>query len=825
MIKEMKFLAQFFEESAKNYDSFFVFRLCNNLKYEKFKKGEVVFAQHEPSNNKLYVILSGKVMIQKKEDLDKIMAIRERKTLQEIPLETPFNSPSNKNLRLAETSLLPIKVASIDSFDRIPKEEEDESDGEINIDRSHYELYEKQYAEKHRRDAYLNINNNFNPRKTSSFQIIETSINNSLFNTATSPEFRRNLKVPYEEINSCQKWSMLLSRHFSKILKKPFKIQKSDIISPNLLETLLRKYGNIIRIMEKGEGVGEKALIENNPRSATVCTITPCEFLILEKKDLKHAKDEFEGVLKRRTDFLIESLKLNLQSFSSKVKENMLYSFSVEKHKKGHLITNQGSNDLRFYLIEDGEVIIEKIVSMEESIKGHKEFLNKKDQKMTLCISGRGNFLGEEILFNEANTYDYTSTVLSNEAIILAVNKHIFFAKFPSEIRQVLVMKFQMKVNNRNKQIAQILYRKNHNDNNSLNTASDIFYSRGVNVFSLLQKSCYNSFNKNIKRTIKTEPSVEKPKSRSPSNKSPHCNEERAKFAKYFIGPRAKCKYIKNTISFPKNSKIFDLSNVNKPLKKSNSRTKHPVKLIPLDSSLNPYEGLSNEKKVIRKGETNQPVIDVELLLSYSEGFLNKTQEGEKFIHKLDFGEEDEVRFKYFKPKELVYDYLQETHKNFNSVENVKKMISFYDNGNKAEGEGVFVNYSKMGPQIMENDKNMTKMKLELEDLSHMNSTYNFSNLKKNVNISNPSNKFQTFHKEFEKVGKNRELLQTTLKCLKIEKNNEIKKINENFDMRLHENILNMATSKDFSLKKMHDIRLVQKCREKKQRGKRGVLV
>jgi len=851
MIKHIKFLAQFLEEYGRNYGNYFIFQLCNKLKYERFKKGQVVFAQNEASNNKLYVILSGRVIIQRNEDLDQIIAIRDNKSVEDLSpmlanLSLRGKFPDAKSAKAPNPLMYPLSRSDsiqkmLFKYSKLENEEEEESeefDGDLFIDNTHYEGYEKHFG--HRREVFSSFAAT-NQRKTLSFQNLEPI--NSGFNMLnstlsilhpTNPDFKKSKMAPTsssDEMNILTKWSMQLSKIIFKIIKKPFKILKSEIVSPNTLENLIKSFGKIIRIMEKGDAVGEKSLIENNPRSATVCTLTNCEFLILEKKDLKHAKDQFEGVLKRRTEFLMEALKLNQQTFSSKVKENMLYSFSVEKHKKGHIFTQQGKSDIRFYLIEEGEVVIEKTIIMKEIIKGHNEFGNNRSQTLTLCVSGRGNFIGEEILFTETNVYEYTTKVISNETSVLVVNKHIFLSKFPSEIRQVLVSSYKAKTINRNKQIDQILTQTENGKKQ--NTASDIFYSRGVNVFNLLQKSCYNSFDKNIKRAFQTENSDEKPQlARSNSNKSDQSKDgnNRAKYAKYYIGPRAKCKYIKNTISFPKKAKIFNLENADhqklsiKP-KKNNKKTQlNPLKKV---CALNPYEDLASEKVVIRKGEANQPVIDVEMLLGYSEGFMRKTNGG-KLVKKLDFGDQDEVRFRHFNPKELDHNYLRESHKNFNYLNNMKK-VSIGDVSrlnNSDEGDGVFVNYSKSSQKnAVEKDRKTKKMNIDYDELSHMNSTYNFSTMKR----SNYQERFKSFNKDIDKEEDNVNLedhLKKTMQCLKIENNNQMKeKPLESLRLRMHESLDNYKSELRFPNNKMHDIRLVKKCREKKQRGKRAHLI
>lgn len=760
--------------------------------------------------------------------------------MSEIVLDSPIvtSSANIKQRKPVESALLNDKITSFDKIEELEEymEENNENDWEVTIDQIHYDLsknpsniiknnYPSSNFSLKPLPSAKNLshdplsNNSFFNQKTPSLMTIDQP-NNFLLPLQTNSKFHTKQKL--EEISYSTKWSMLLSKRFFRILKKPIKLMKSEIISPYLVEKFIKTYGTIIRIMEKGDAIGEKALVENNPRSATVSTITPCEFLILEKKDLKIIKDEFEGVLLRRTEFLIEALKLNQQSFSSKVKENMLYSFSVEKFKKDALVTNQGNSDLRFYLIEEGEVIIEKTLIIEESIKGHKEFFNKKPEKLSLCISGRGSFLGEEILFNnDSNIYEYTSKVISNEANVLVVNKNIFFAKFPSEIRQVLFLKYHTKNINRRKLMMQLLSQKklhsNFNSNsktnltgNQTNAATDIFYSRGVNVYNLLQKSCYDSFDKNIKRVIN-------PLEQSNSNKNTESleySQEREKFAKYIIGPRSKCKYIKNTISFPRTRKIFNVS----PSEKSNKKLKTPNNLKILQLSKTKIDFNNIERNVIRKGEDNQPMIDVEMLLSYSEDFLKRNND-RKTVSKLDFGEEEEVRFKYFRPQDgLGLNYLRTMNKNERLRETVKRISGEGEKiKRRIDGEGVYVNYSQTSFDKVKFENETNNRKIQLDELSHMNSTYNFSNLKRNLNNKNP---LKGMRGNSEGCSLNHELLKESLQIFNVEKA-KLNPILDNLELRVHENLNHYIENNKGIKANLHHLRLLRKYKERKQIGKK----
>lgn len=45
-------------------------KLCSELAYEKKNKGDIIFEQNEPSNNKLYIILTGSCHMFLLKDLD-----------------------------------------------------------------------------------------------------------------------------------------------------------------------------------------------------------------------------------------------------------------------------------------------------------------------------------------------------------------------------------------------------------------------------------------------------------------------------------------------------------------------------------------------------------------------------------------------------------------------------------------------------------------------------------------------------------------------------------------------------------------------------------
>ena len=91
---------------------------------------------------------------------------------------------------------------------------------------------------------------------------------------------------------SCRKWQLQLN--FARIPRSIFCVTKAltrifsiswPTAAPSLARIISEQDGErILRIAVKGDLVGEMALIQNTPRSATVRTITDCTVLEMDQK-------------------------------------------------------------------------------------------------------------------------------------------------------------------------------------------------------------------------------------------------------------------------------------------------------------------------------------------------------------------------------------------------------------------------------------------------------------------------------------------------------------------------------------------------------------
>jgi len=68
-------------------------------------------------------------------------------------------------------------------------------------------------------------------------------------------------------------------------------------------EVELSVHGNVIASLGKGGILGEMALIDNNPRSATAYAKTDCELVVMDEK-------RFLALVREKPDFAIEVMKV-----------------------------------------------------------------------------------------------------------------------------------------------------------------------------------------------------------------------------------------------------------------------------------------------------------------------------------------------------------------------------------------------------------------------------------------------------------------------------------------------------------------------------------
>ncbi|CAD8139671.1 unnamed protein product [Paramecium pentaurelia] len=192
-------------------------------------------------------------------------------------------------------------------------------------------------------------------------------------------------------------------------------------ITQQEIQEMSDKFGETVRILKRGDGFGDRALIENVPRALTACAFTEDLFLlILKKDDFDLIRQQFIQQMKEKKSLIFTKFPVQ-GDYSSKQLEQLAYSFDVEQFQKNCVITRDGQHKKSFYLIQFGDILLEKVIN---------------DQMVKICILTKGQLLGEEIAMNEDGCCEYNAIVLSNEATLMVIHKLEFLQKFPEECKQ-----------------------------------------------------------------------------------------------------------------------------------------------------------------------------------------------------------------------------------------------------------------------------------------------------------------------------------------------------------------------------------------------------
>ncbi|CAK75184.1 unnamed protein product (macronuclear) [Paramecium tetraurelia] len=191
-------------------------------------------------------------------------------------------------------------------------------------------------------------------------------------------------------------------------------------ISQQEMQVMSDKYGETVRILKRGDGFGDRALLENVPRALTACAQTEDLFLlILKKDDFDLIRQQFIQQMKEKKSLIFGKFPVQ-GDYSSKQLEQLAYSFDVEQFQKNCVLTIDGQYKKCFYLIQFGDILLEKVIN---------------DQLAKICILTKGQLLGEEIAMNDDGCCEYNATVLSNEATLMVIHKQEFLLKFPEECK------------------------------------------------------------------------------------------------------------------------------------------------------------------------------------------------------------------------------------------------------------------------------------------------------------------------------------------------------------------------------------------------------
>jgi len=361
--------------------------LCKGFGYEKNFVGSFVFQKGDPSNNKYYVILSGKIAVV----LPKRGMISQPKS----------NSVEPKRPALRkELSARTIKVDRVSFNQRLSRIVANEQGSNT-----------AQKEPQETKEAFIKDLKDLSPKKKGKQQ----------------PEFRTqktiwgpaSLMYTKEDV-----YDDLLGGCSPKIEESVVEktvlndtvvgnsepVDQSELHDFEKFEEFAKKHGTIVRYMETGESFGELALKNGTPRGATVICASDCEFLIITKQ-------QFELIFltkdREKEEFLRATFPF-LKTLSPIFFNYILYSFQTELYTKGNFLAKEGTptnKQSRFFLIHQGECVVEKHLSIEvENPYDRSKPISENTQPIQVAVIGPGMIAGEEIIL-DAEHYTYTVKV------------------------------------------------------------------------------------------------------------------------------------------------------------------------------------------------------------------------------------------------------------------------------------------------------------------------------------------------------------------------------------------------------------------------------
>lgn len=186
-------------------------------------------------------------------------------------------------------------------------------------------------------------------------------------------------------------------------------------------------YGNMVAKFKSGFLVGDAALLNDSPRSATVLTLETCEMMVFHKKSLDAIKmscnKDFEG----RKQFLLEMIpEMALIKNQLRVAQLIQY-FKPARYKLGAFLAHEGDASMKIFFMEEGEVTYLKNVPVPEILNGRK--VRYKD-KLTPISNIQGHcIIGEECIESDPR-YRYSVQVRSAEVKVLVLEKTSNFEDF-----------------------------------------------------------------------------------------------------------------------------------------------------------------------------------------------------------------------------------------------------------------------------------------------------------------------------------------------------------------------------------------------------------
>ncbi|EWS72770.1 cyclic nucleotide-binding domain protein (macronuclear) [Tetrahymena thermophila SB210] len=457
-IENHPYIKKFFGENISDKSA--ALQLCKNMSVQFFKRGDIVMAQGDQSDNKLYVILEGKVgiVINFKGPKPPDGAIYDRDLQEKLEREQQESIQSQED-KIDEELIK--RIISI-----FKKDKEDDKKKYVPFGEEP-EMQKRVAINKHLNDLIENKNSILKPKDDHKFTISQSK--QMMKNRSSSifkPPFKQLLMIIQQKKKEKQQKEVVYSHkpslHLdlegtqSRSLEKknsfisPTDTPKARKLQTELQETKEKKYqqqiesfGTKVNEIGKGTGFGDKALLAANPkqavRNATIICTTPVLCIIVYRKDFLRVVENFsaEAILKEKT--ITRQFKFFKDVSSTSLKERLLYYFQDINLLKNEYVCKEGEYAEGLYIFAEGKVTLQK------KYEDQKNIYYQKYSNISICTIERPTFFCEEVIFSkeEKPKCKYTIQVTSQKAHLYFCSKQNFLYKFPKDAIEELNQFYQ----------------------------------------------------------------------------------------------------------------------------------------------------------------------------------------------------------------------------------------------------------------------------------------------------------------------------------------------------------------------------------------------
>lgn len=480
-MKMFSFFEAFFTTEDGEVVKDWCLKCFQTMKYETYRAGEVIITQGDQSNGKAYIIYSGEVSV----------IMKDKDPMSQKNYSTEESSKKKTSSFFPGPSRSKNSIGSRDNIDDIQNQDEESKPAASPIKRGKSKQFTTIIEE---------------PKMDETVTKFKKALITGLF----SPDLVKKPKLKKE------KTQKELTQNEKEIIKVSVTRMKSSLKGNKLLKKLTtsvderidvisRPYGTIRDTIKEGGYFGERALIEDSKRVATIMANKNTIVLTIHKDDIEFVKFKFDAQKYKVFDVLCQAFPEIQNVSSNEIKDSYVYLTEDRTYAVGSTLFDESDPGTKIYILYSGICEVYRNVWVDEStdmkaplkeLKKFYKFTPIKTRKITIAqVNQPGTVFGEDILFQKNARYHYSVKVISPEAKLISITKSNFLMRFPFNFKDDLRGLYEMRTATYNSIVHKEALRRNivlHNDNLSEHLVGHVevsitkqsAYPKSVNPFT-----------------------------------------------------------------------------------------------------------------------------------------------------------------------------------------------------------------------------------------------------------------------------------------------------------------------------------------------------